>query len=46
VMLQHLDASLSDDAGGAENTNGNFWVHRVLGNFITSDADGREFAGG
>ena len=31
MVLQQLDKSLSDDAGGAENPNRNFAIHRVLG---------------
>src|SRR5579864_1066698 len=35
MVLEHLDKSLSNDAGGAEDANRNFAVHKVSWNFIT-----------
>src|SRR5262249_34098347 len=38
MVLQHLDESLSDYTGSAENADGNLIVHMSTWNFITSDA--------
>jgi hypothetical protein len=36
VVLQHLDKSLPDDAGGAENTDRNFAHNKGCWNFTTA----------
>jgi hypothetical protein len=40
-VLQHLDESLSDDAGGAENSNRDFTGHMVLDSDVVNSITGR-----